>query len=173
MEIKEYFDKLIDIYRSDFDVLAPTAIRGKEYLGYGYFHGNTSRYVLVKRAKIWNVHAFEHIVFMEAGADTEQCFEEARDLIENYMEEHYVRNGEKYPPSEHMYSFLTVVILTNQQFGGMIREKIRRYKFVRNYLFTIRGYSEGRIIIVNVKDEEILLSRAAKKMEKLYQNIFS
>ncbi|MDR1832820.1 MAG: hypothetical protein LBQ97_08865 [Fusobacteriaceae bacterium] len=173
MEIKTYFDKLTEVYRHDFDMITPVEIGGKKYLGYGHFYGKSARYVLVKRATLWTAEAFEHVVFMAGGEDLEADFAEARHLIENHMEENYVRNGNKYPEKDHMYSFLTVVILTNLTFGGIIREKVNKYKFTKNYMFTVRGYSEGRIIMVNVENQDILLSRAAKKMEKFFKTIFS
>jgi len=71
-----------------------------------------------------------------------------------------------------MYTFLTTIILTKDRFGGIIRDKVDKYKFIRNYMFTIRGYTEGRMIIVNVQDKEVLLSKSARKLEKFFKNIF-
>jgi hypothetical protein len=172
MEIKAYFEKLAKLYHSDFDMITPVQINGKTYLGYGYFYANSSRYVLVKRAKLWNAEAFEHIIFLEGKGNLSVEVEEAKNLIENHMEERYVRDGQAYPPKDHMYSFLTVIILTDEQLDAAIKNKVNGYKFTKNYLFTIRGYAEGRIIVINVKDEEILLSKAAKKLEELFKKIF-
>jgi hypothetical protein len=172
MEIREYFDKLLDVYKSSFDLTVPYNIGGIEYLGYGHLYSNSTKYVLVKSAKLWSANAFEHLIFMESHGDLKEKIDEAKFLISEYMEENFVRKGEKYPVPDHMYSFLTVVVLTNDKIDSNIKEEVRRYKFTKNYLFTIRGYSEGRLVLVNVKEEEIILSKSAQKLEEFFRDSF-
>jgi hypothetical protein len=172
MEIREYFDKLLAVYKSSFDLTIPYNIGSNEYLGYGQLYSNSTRYVLVKEAKLWSANAYEHIIFMESCGDLKDKISEAKFLISTYMEESFVRKGEKYPVPDHMYSFLTVIVLTNDTIDSNIREEVMRYKFTKNYMFTIRGYSEGRLVLVNVKDEEIVLSKSAQKLEGFYRNSF-
>lgn len=93
-------------------------------------------------------------------------------LIKEYMEPFLVRKGEKYPEKNHMYSFLTVVIFTSKRISDDMKRKIKKYKYEKNYLFFIRGYTSGRIIVIDTENMEIVTNKSGKVLGKFYRKIF-
>ena len=88
------------------------------------------------------------------------------------MEETYVRKGEKYPEKDHMVSYVTVCILSESSPAAKIKEAVSRYRFNRNYLFTFRGRSEGRIICVDLEAETVHGNRSARQVFNIYSRGF-
>lgn len=172
MKIIDYFEKIKKSYFSTFDLTTPFKINDREYLGYGFFQNNAQKFVLVKEVKLWEVDSFEHIIFIEDNNSTENIVVEGIDLIKNYMENYFVRKEKKYPEPNHMYSFLTVVILTNNKVSKKLQDKITSFKFKKNYLLTIRGYAEGRLIVINPKDNIFISNKAAKSLKTFYTSLF-
>ena len=173
MKIIDYFEKIKKAYSNTFDLTIPFMIDNRKYLGYGFFQNNSKKFVLVKEAKLWEVNSFEHIIFMEDNDSfTQNIVEEGINLIKNYMESHFVRKGKKYPEENHMYSFLTIIILTNNQISKEVQDKIANFKFKKNYLFTIRGHAEGRLIVINPKDNVFISNKAAKTLKTFYTSLF-
>ena len=112
MEMAQYLDRLQLRYSGTFDIYKPYFIDGKEYPAYGYFFSHLEKYVLVREANLWASDSYEHILFITADKITEEHVKEAQDVIQNYMEPKLVRKGARVPEKDHMYSFLTVILLS-------------------------------------------------------------
>lgn len=173
MRTEEYLDRLLLCYGDTFDIYMPYQIHGQEYPAYGYFFSSEERYVLVREANMWTANRHEHILFMKVDKIEEETIKEAADVIETYLEPELVRAGKKYPDKDHMYSYLTVAILSDKAIEQEIVKKIRRYKFERGYLFNFRGFSQGNLICASMEDEKIVTNYQGKRMKKMYQGIFA
>ena len=66
MNSEYILDKIVDTYRSNFDVEEPYEFHGEVYDAYAGFCMTSAKYVLVKRAELWRAHCFEH-AFFNAG----------------------------------------------------------------------------------------------------------
>lgn len=172
MRTEEYLDRLLLCYGDTFDIYMPYQIHGQEYPAYGYFFSSEERYVLVREANMWTANRHEHILFMKVDKIEEETIKEAADVIETYLEPELVRAGKKYPDKDHMYSYLTVAILSEKAIEREIVKKIHRYKFERGYLFNFRGFSQGNLICASMEDEKIVTNYQGKRMKKMYQGIF-
>ena len=168
MNIKELYEKLRESYTNSFDITEPYEIGGAKCLGYGYFHNNASQYVLHKKAKLWEADSYEHILFVESH-DMSKDLDTAKKLISHDMEEQFVRRGKKYPAPNHMYSFVTVVLITDGNVSEDLVRDIENFKFKKNYLFQIRGYAEGRLIVVDLKNKEIYTNKKARELKDFYK----
>lgn len=173
MKTEEYLDRLLLCYGDTFDIYMPYQIHGKEYPAYGYFFSSEERYVLVREANMWTANRHEHILFMQVDKIEEETIKEAADIIETYLEPELVRAGKKYPDKDHMYSYLTVAILSERAIDRDVAKKIRRYQFERGYLFNFRGFSQGNLICASMEDEKIVTNYQGKRMKKMYQGIFA
>jgi hypothetical protein len=87
------------------------------------------------------------------------------------MEPVLARAQEKYPPKDHMRTFLTVVLLMEQAPEEELVNKIRRYRYDRSYLFSLRGYSQGRMIAVDLPNNKVYTSPAAKDVAGFYRQV--
>ena len=172
MERTVYLDRLLAKFSSSFDIYMPYQIHGIEYPAYAYHFTHQEKYVLVKEANMWSADGYEHVLFIDAEVIDEAIIERAKDIIANYFEPELVRKGEKYPAKNHMYSYLTVVIIGNHYSDSKLASKVKRYQFDKGYQFSIRGYSAGRMIAVTMDDEKVITNGAAKKSKKVFKAVF-
>lgn len=173
MNTAEYLDRLLVKYSSAFDIYQPYVIHGKEYPAYGYFFSHTEKYVLVREANMWSSDSYEHILFMETDEVTEALLEEAYGIVKDYMEPTLVRKGEKVPPPNHMYSYLTIAILSTKTVSGAMKKAIRKFKFEKSYKFNVRGFSQAHIICASMEDETVLTNFVGRGSKKVFQSIFA
>ncbi|MDU1912277.1 hypothetical protein [Fusobacterium sp.] len=173
MTTGEYFNKIAEQYNGTFDIYRNKEINGEKYLAYGYFYSHSEKYVLVKEVQLWEAKSYEHIIFMDISEMTINDFKKIDELIKEYMEPFLVRKGKKYPEKNHMYSFLTVVAFASKRIPDDIKTKIRKYRFEKNYLFSIRGYSSSRIVVIDIENMEIITNKAGKSLNKLYKSFLS
>lgn len=172
MEREVYLDRLLTKFSSSFNVYMPYQIDGIEYKAYAYFYTHQEKYVLTKSANLWSADSYEHVLFMDAEVIDEEMFLRAKDIITNYFEPVLVRNGEKYPAKNHMYSFLTVILIGNHFSDSKLASQIKRYHFDKGYQFSIRGYSTGRMVAVTMDDEKVYCNGAARTSQKVYKQVF-
>ena len=173
LESAVYLEKILHTLSGSFDIYRPYRIGGREYPAYGYFFSLNEKYVAVRKAQLWAVRTYEHILFMEAEQCTMDTVAEARSLMEGYMEPELVRKKEKYPEKDHMLSDLTVVVLSSRTPAQETIREIERFRYDRSYLFTFRGRSEGHLICVDLEREKVISGRISKQMLNLYSKNFA
>ena len=131
---------------------------------YAYYASTSEKYILTKKANLWSFSEYEHVLFLcgpEKGGAGE-FVDYAKRLISDYMEPVFVRKEEKYPPRNHMRSFLTLVLVFEVSPDAETVRKIRKYRYDKGYLFSIRGYAQGRLIAVDLPAGKVYTSPAAK-----------
>lgn len=173
MTAKEYMGKLLPQYETTFDLHKPYHMGTEEYAAYGYFCSHSEKYVLSREAKLWEADSFEHILFFTAQQIDEIMVEEVVHVLENRLEPQLVRGGKKNPEKNHMYSYLTCALISDGEISEEAVRKIRKYKFYKNYMFSFRGYSEGRIVAVDLARQKVFTNGAGKNMKKLYTRLLS
>ena len=172
MKRTDYLDRLLAKFGSSFDIYMPYQIHGIEYPAFAYHYTHQEKYVLVKEANMWKADSYEYVLFVNTEVIDEAVIEKAKDIIENYFEPELVRKGEKYPAKDHMYSYLTVVIIGNHYSDSKLASKVKRYHFDKGYQFSIRGYSAGRMVAVTMDDEKVITNNAASKSKKVFKAVF-
>ena len=172
MKRTDYLDRLLAKFGSSFDIYMPYQIHGIEYPAFAYHYTHQEKYVLVKEANMWKADSYEYVLFVNTEVIDEAVIEKAKDIIEIYFEPELVRKGEKYPAKDHMYSYLTVVIIGNHYSDSKLASKVKRYHFDKGYQFSIRGYSAGRMVAVTMDDEKVITNNAASKSKKVFKAVF-
>ena len=167
-----YLDRMLGIMSGSFDITRPVRIEGREYPARGFFFSLSEKFLVAQKVNLWSARMYEHVLFMRAEQCTEETLKEAKSLIEGYMEENYVRKGEKYPEKDHMVSYITVCILSDKTPREIVLDAVRKYRYEKNYLFTVRGRSEGRLICVDLGREEITSNRSARQVLNIYKKGF-
>lgn len=71
-----------------------------------------------------------------------------------------------------MYSFLTVILLSQYPPDRNTLKSVKRYSFDKGYRFNLRGFSTGHMALVSMEDRKITCNRAAAKKVKLLKEIF-
>lgn len=168
----DFLDRMVDLMSGSFDITRPVSISGLKYPAYGYFFSLSEKFLVTQKVNLWSARMYEHVLFMHTSKCTEETVREAESLIEGYMEETFVRKGEKYPEKDHMISYITVCILSDETPDSAVLTAVRNYRFEKNYLFTVRGRSEGRLICVDLSREEIVSNRSARQVLSIYKKGF-
>ena len=172
MESEQYLKKLLDKYRLTFDVTEPYVFGGKKYPAYGYFASSDEKYVLSKKAALWKAKTFEHVLFLTETKCTVNLLSEVKRLMETRMENEMVRKGKKFPEEDHMYSYLTIVIISKYSPDRETIHAAVNFKFIKNYLFTIRGRAEGQAVLVDMEKQLVYTNRQREKTGTFFMSNF-
>lgn len=187
----DYLDKILDRMTSTHNITRNFTADGRTFAAYALYEASSEKYVLSRKANLWKVSESEHVLFMplpenvdpgadseadsgagpgaNSSADPEALFKEAGRLISDYMEPVLSRGNEKYPPKDHMRTFLTAVLVLERSPGPELIRKVRRYRFDKSYLFSLRGFSQGRIIVVDLPSKKVYTSPAAKDVAAFFR----
>lgn len=123
------------------------------------YHMRDSQYVLVKKAEIWAAESHEYLYLWSLDAlDSPAVAEIFRRVLED---------GEPRvkPHSQHMYTYLTAVVLYDSTDPQALAE-LKKLKKRREYKLSLHGWMEFRIAAVDVSNGEITVNRSGKAMTK-------
>ena len=169
---EELLERLLRSYRQSFDMECPYTLGGVEYDAYGAFDVTSAKYVLTKKAELWRAQCYEHVFFRHMDVLSEGELDRFRQQIVEYIEPQMVRHGEKCPPENHMYTFLTGIYICEEGISQNVISKIKKFKYMKNYRFTIRGYCDARLLVFDMKNKKIYGNSAGRDLMKGYKKIF-
>ena len=138
-----------------------------------YLNRILERLLPSRKATLWKAGEYEHVLFFtvpEQGAP-DRLTALAQQLIRDYMEPVLARNNEKYPPKDHMRTFLTAVIISETSPSVELVRLIRKYRFDKGYQFSFRGFSQGRLVFVDLSAGKVYTSPAANDVAEFYRQI--
>ena len=172
MNSADYLNRLLLKYSGTFDIYQPYTILGREYPAYGYFFSHVEKYVLVRKANMWSADSYEHILFADPEELTDGHLEEYRQAIEEYIEPTLILKGESLPEPNHMYSYITIAVVTAKALSPEIKKAVRKFKFEKSYMHSIRGYSQARIAVASMEDEVVCVNSMGRSLKKMYRGVF-
>ncbi len=172
MKKDELLERLLRSYQQSFDVERPYMIQGESFDAYGAFNVTSAKYVLSKKAELWRAQCYEHAFFKTLETCTREVLETFRRQIVEYIEPELVRHGEKCPPPNHMYTYITGIFICENGISKEIIQEIQRFKFSKNYRWMIRGYCDARLVVFDLANKQICGNKAARQMIKGYKKIF-
>ncbi len=172
MDAALYLSTLKKAYSQSFDLASDFLAGGKLFSLYGRFNSVGEKYVLTRKAKLWEVQTNEHLLVLCDDAFSPETLNSLKDLIEKSLEPELVRGGEKYPPENHMMTYLSLVILSEKGFTPEAQEAVKKFSFVKNYLFTFRGRMETHVFLVDLSTGAVYFSRAGKPFSGIFSDIY-
>lgn len=165
---KELFDKLLASYQSSYDVDRAYDINGDIYDAHASFNVTSAKYVLVKKAELWKANCFEHAFFRVAGELNKRDIDKFKEHVISYIEPQLVRGGRKCPEKDHMYTYMTGLFICEDGVTEEAKNAVKKFSYIKNYRFTIRGYSEVRLLVFDLKNKKVFGNRSAKDLVKGY-----
>ena len=171
MDGNSLLEKIVDTYRANFDVVEPYEYHGVLYDAYAGFNLTSAKYVLVKKAELWRANCFEHVFFLYRPRITLADVEQFQSQLLEYMEPELVCQGEKVPKKNHMYTYLTAIFLSDEPADPEVIKVVRKLHFRKNYRFAVRGFSEERVVLFDIKNRKITGNPAAKELIKGYKKM--
>lgn len=173
MNSADYLNRLLLKYSGTFDIYQPYTILGREYPAYGYFFSHVEKYLLTRRANMWSADSYEHVLFADPTELTEAHLEEYRQAIAEYIEPVLVLKGEKLPAPNHMYSYITIAVVTKKALSPELKKAVKKFRFEKSYMHNIRGYSQARIAVASMEDEKVCVNSMGRTLKKMYRDVFA
>ena len=99
--------------------------------------------------------------------------DEAYSVVKDYMEPILVRKGEEFPAEGHMYSYLTISLISEHALSKDMQKAVKHFKYEKGYKFNIRGFAQAHIVCATMEDEKVYTNYVGRKSTKFYKNIFA
>lgn len=159
--------RLLAAHETWFDVSRDYAYAGRVFPGYAEFHSSAERYVLVKRAKLWEVNAHEYLFFELADHLTVSALEE----LVAFMTTEALGKVQTNP--EHMTSYLSLVVIADAVEEGVCRA-VKKARFRKNFKFGLEGWADLRLAVIDLSHASILTNAMGKELRaSLKANAFN
>lgn len=135
--------KLLAAHEAWFDVERDRRLAERTFPGYAEFHSYGERYVLVKRAKLWEASNHEYLFFELANRFDATLFDE----LVAYMKRDALALVK--PEPNHMSSNLSLVVIADSVEPGVDR-LVRKLRFRKNFKMGFWGWSDLRVAVVDL-----------------------
>lgn len=163
---QQVIERLLAAHETWFDVERNHEFAGRIFPGYAEFHSSASRYVLVKRAKLWEASTHEYLFFCEtAHLDAAQF-----DDLMGFITSEALAKVQLSP--DHMSSFLTLVVVADS-IDDDIARRVRTARFRKNFALGFKGWADVRVAVVDLSTKQVLTNAQGKPLrETLVANAF-
>lgn len=155
-------ERLLAAHEAFFDVTRDYEYAGRCFGGYAEFHSLGEKYVLTKKAKLWEVAAHEYLFFQEVDELDEATFE---DCLE-FMKTRAVEKVE--PKPNHMTSYVSLVIIAKKADPAVVK-RLRRTSYHKTYKFGFQGWAELRLCLVDLGVGQVATNSMGKTMKPLLE----
>ena len=151
--------RILAAHEQWFDVRRGYEYAGRTFPGYAEFHSCGEKYVLVKRAKLWEVDTHEYLFFVLANRLDET---QVRDLV-SFMENDGL--AKVVPEPNHMSSAISLVIVADSCTEEALR-LVRKTKFRKNFAFGIRGWADLRVAAADLSTKRVTTNAMGKQLKQ-------
>ncbi len=153
-------ERLIKAHEAYYDIQRDFSMGDFTFDALAQLHSDTSQYVLVKRAKLWEAHTHEYRFFLCADILDETYLDELLDFM--------IQNAIDLVQAEpnHMTSYVSLVILSRQACSD-VRRKIIRTRWRKNLKFGFGGWIDLRLALVVLGDHQIYTNGQGKEMRSV------
>lgn len=169
--VQDFLQRVLHYYAGSFDVTRPYTLGGRSYAALAALHAHEDQYVRLVGTQLWAADSHEFTLFdtWEEKAPAAADIDQAGRVIRAQMEPLFVRDGQPLPPADHQYTWLTVVLLSAKAPDPAAIRAVQKFRFTRFYRFYLRGYSEGRLLLVDLENEKLYTNAAGRGLKKLYR----
>lgn len=172
MKAERYLDRTLAKYSEMYDISQDFNFAGRTFPAYAYFSQTGEKYVLTKKAQLWQIKGFEHVLFVITDKMTADDVSSAKKLMNEHMAPELVCKGEKYPEKDHMVSYLTVVFISKKTPDAKARHDIAHFRYDKGYLFSFRGHVEGRLLCVDMETENVYTNFTGRVLKESFMSTF-
>lgn len=146
MDKELVLERLMAAHEAWFTLQRDFECGGRRFAGYGEFHSHGSQYVLVKRAKLWEVDAHE-LLFLDTVGHLDSA---ALDDLVSFMTHEAV--GMVDAKANHMSTNLSLVVIADSVDDDAWR-KVRRTRFCKNFKLGLHGWADLRLVVIDLSRE--------------------
>lgn len=154
---EEVLEKLLLAHQAWFDIYRGHEFEGKTFPGYAEFHTYGEQYVLVKRAKLWEVESHEYLFFQTVDTLNET---DVNDWVE-FMCEHGIKKAK--PQPNHMSSNITLVLIADSTNDDAV-QAVKKARFRKNFKLGLEGWADLKLALVDLSGRRIVANGAGKDL---------
>lgn len=163
MKSTEYVEELAKKYERYFDIYMNHTVLGSKFELYAEYRLRNEKYILVKSAQLYVFENFEYC-FVKCISDTP-----GMEDLDNFTEFLINAAGEMVKPNEgHMSTYITGVMVCDKSVPDDIIKKARRFKYSKDFLFTLKGWCDVRLIVADLERNKVITNREGKDVKKFY-----
>ena len=155
--MRETLARLERAHEAYYDVERDFAFGGRTFPLFAALHADSSQYVLIKRAKLWEAHTHEYLFFVTAERFDEAALADwvafmtgpALALVQ--------------PEPDHMTSYLSLVVLAETADPAAVKA-VRRTRFRKNLSLGLGGWIDLRLALVELDAERVTTNGQGKAL---------
>lgn len=156
--------KLLLAHETWFDVSRDYKYANHMFPGYAEFHSHGEKYVLVKRAKLWEVDAHEYIFFELADA---LSGDQMREWID-FMTTEAVKKVDPDEPN-HMTSYVSLILIANSVEDSAL--KPIKTRFHKELKMGMAGWIDMRLAVIDLKKHTYYTNGMGKEFEPQLRSV--
>ena len=128
------------------------------------FHVHNEKFVMVKKAKLWEADCHEYVFVFSVKSFTEEYFLKCKEYV--------ISRGEELidPKPGHMYTYLTAVFVCDNYTEQAVK-LLKKLRYGKNYRFSLYGWSDLRAFMIKADDKTLFCNKNRKEFAKFIKNI--
>lgn len=152
-------ERLLKAHEAWFDVFRGHEFAGRTFAGYAEFHSSAEQYVLVKRAKLWEVNTHEYLFFDTVDRLSSSYLASSIDFMK-----HEAIKKVKLEP-DHMSSFLSLVIVADSIDDDAAHE-LQHTRFRKNFALGFKGWTDLRLAALDITQDRVITNPMGKELRR-------
>lgn len=169
---ERYLNRLLVRYAGTFDLYTPYQLGGVTFPAYGYFYSHIEKFVLTRGANMWSSDSYEHILFLPVEEVTKDTVAQMKQILLEEVEPKLVLKGESVPPPNHMYSYMSVILISDKKPSKDTVKAVKKLSYDKGYMMSMRGFSQAQICLISIEEEKVYHNFAAHGKKKTLKGIF-
>lgn len=166
-QLQEKLEKLLKAYAYYFDVERDVEVEGGSFPAVANYHFREENYVATRAHTIYASEQHEYVYFYLTEHLDLAALQKEIDLSREAGCKRVAPHG------EHMFSYVTLVILADA-IDEDAKRALKRYRYRKNFWLTLHGWMEYRIAAMETSSTTFLSNPAGREVRKnLEQNFQS
>lgn len=162
--LEEILERLLEGYQGYFDI---ERIEEEGPLkAICIFHIHNEKYVLTKKAKLWEADCNEYVYLFSMPKLTKELYRQCEQMA-------YDKGMEQiHPKPGHMYSYITAVFLCGESEAEAVRA-LKRCRIHKNFRFSYYGWMDFHTLLVDVGSGRIEANSSGREGKKRMEKMLS
>lgn len=160
---EELIESLLDSYQSYYDI-RKCSQEEAPLTAECAFHVYSEKYVLVKKAKLWEANCHEYLYLFSVPLLTEEVYLQCQQ----YVYEHGMELVN--PVKNHMYTYLTAVIVADSS-EKQARRRLKRCHIHKSFRFSLRGWMDFHTALIDRESESVYTNSAGRENAKFLKKL--
>lgn len=163
MQLEQYLDWLAQRYAGYFDVERERIVLGQSISIYALSHIRSDKYFATKKISLGGYENIEHCLVAGHREQVDSDgFEVFLHLLIRAVDELVT------PHHEHMSTTVTGVLVAEKGFAPEVINRSRKFSFSRTYRFGLQGWSQVRLIFVDLTAGQVHANKKGREVARSY-----